>query len=506
MPDATCARCGRSFTALSTAPACPHCGAALETPDVAAPRARSSWRWPAALVLLLAVAAGAAALVVRDRMKEDYPSRWDPRVADLAAFVERERGLSFEHPVAVDFLSDADFRAQVTEHETPTKEDEARLESFEAVLRAVGLVTGDVDLLKLNEELVGDAVVGAYRFDDKRISVRGRTLDDERRSTLVHELTHALQDQHFHIADHDTQTSGEDAAFEAVSEADAEAVAQAWEQGLPEAAQEALARAQQDTAGEADFQGVPPVFVELLSFPYAFGPDLLQSVITATGRAGRDELFTRPPTSEENVVLPATYLAGQHVEMVDTPALRRGEKVVEGSEDDFGMVSLLVVLAERIEYPTAWAAVQGWSGDSSVAFTRAGVTCVRASVAFDEPAQAQRFEDAFGQWSQGFPATHSRAGRTVHLESCDPGPSGPSGRAAGHVSGIQGLGLRLEVVAGVRQAGASADRAACVADHVLESLGAERFQQLDEQANADPRSPAVAVLTRAGAQAGAACP
>ena len=39
---------------------------------------------------------------------------WDPRVQDLVRFVEAERGLTFEHPVPVDFLTPEQFRDELT--------------------------------------------------------------------------------------------------------------------------------------------------------------------------------------------------------------------------------------------------------------------------------------------------------------------------------------------------------------------------------------------------------
>jgi len=54
------------------------------------------------------------------------------------------------------------------------------------------------------------------------------------------------------------------------------------------------------------------------------------------------------------------------------------------------MLSLLVTLAERIGFSVAWPAVQGWAGDSLVAFERAGTTCVRSEVVFDEAVVAGR--------------------------------------------------------------------------------------------------------------------
>ena len=38
-----------------------------------------------------------------------------------------------------------------------------------------------------------------YSFRTKQITVRGRTLTPSVKATLVHELTHVLQDQHFRI-------------------------------------------------------------------------------------------------------------------------------------------------------------------------------------------------------------------------------------------------------------------------------------------------------------------
>ena len=463
--------------------------------------------WP---VLVLAVVllglAGAGALLAVGRFRSDYPKHWDPRVKDLAAFVERERGLVFKHPVHVDFLSDAEFRAQATEHDDLSSQEKADVEKDEAMLRAVGLLSGDVDLVEIGEELLGDGTVGLYRFDDERISVRGETLDDERRSTLVHELTHALQDQTFGLGDIQPESSGAQLALTAVAEADADEVELAWEETLSEEARNALYDAQDDTAGGADFEGVPEVFVELMGFPYAFGPDLLHAVIDKKGQSGRDELFTRPPISEEQIVLPASYLTGQPVQKVKSPKLVAGEKLVQGSADDFGMVSLLVVMAERIDYTVAWAAVQGWAGDAVVAFERDGRTCVRLDVAFDQASQAERFEAAFDQWSKGFRATHTRADRTVHVEACDPGTAGPAGRAEAHVSGVQGLAFRRAIIEELKAVQVEDARTSCIADKALEKIGANRFADLDRQARENPRSKAATQLQAAGAQAALACP
>lgn len=563
MANVRCAQCAQQFQAQAWTRACPHCGAEkaarcvicdtpvdlptrtcdihraapsdalaltppagpAHTPPAAPTYERPAWppspvaagdlipaprptrrRWPLAVlaVVLVGAAAGGGVLAVGTLGQSDYPKSWDPRVKDLAAFVERERGLPFSHPVRVDFLSDAEFRRQATEHEDLTVEEKAEVERSEAMLRAVGLLHGDVDLVEIGEELVGDGAVGQYRFEDERISVRGETLDDERRATLVHELTHALQDQNFNLGDVEPENSGAELAFTAVVEADADEVEEAWIDTLSDDARNALQDAQDDTAGEADFKGVPDVFIELMGFPYAFGPGLLHAVIADAGQAGRNELFTRPPVSEEQVILPSAYLDDEAVEKVVTPALAAGETMIEDSDGDFGMVSLLVVLAERIDYSVAWKSVQGWAGDAVVAFERGDDTCVRIDVVFDEAPQAEQFESAFAEWAKGYPATSSHTDRTARLESCDPGTKG-AGRAEGHVSGIEGLSIRGALIESLSEAGVPADRTGCIADGALDRVTANRFLELDRQLTENPTSAAITEVQTATARAAKAC-
>ena len=268
----------------------------MEILGAPSPPDRRRWLIVATAIVVVLVLGAAAFLVFGGDDGPSHPKAWDPRIADLVRFVEHERDLTFAHPVAVEFLPDAEFRKRVTAHDELTAKDRARLETSEASLRAVGLISGDVDLVKMNDELVGDGVVGLYDFDDQHILVRGDQLDDERRATLVHELTHVLQDQKFHISRHDTKTSGERDAYQAVVEADAEKVKQAWHDSLPAGARQKLDEAEAATNNQADFSGVPQVFVELMGFPYAFGPGFVDAIVDQKGPIARDEMFTdRPP-------------------------------------------------------------------------------------------------------------------------------------------------------------------------------------------------------------------
>ena len=86
--------------------------------------------------------------LIGDGDGEPEPAAWDPRVQDLVRFVEAERGLTFEHPVPVDFLTPEQFREELTtEAADMTPKDRRELRASEAIIRALGLLDGDIDLL-----------------------------------------------------------------------------------------------------------------------------------------------------------------------------------------------------------------------------------------------------------------------------------------------------------------------------------------------------------------------
>jgi hypothetical protein len=115
-------------------------------------------------------------------------------------FIEQQRGLQFVHPVTVKFLTVAAFQKQVTQSpDSLSKSDRAQLENSVAFLRALGLIEGKTDLLSSINKTSGESTLAFYSPESKTITVRGTTLDVATRVTLVHEMTHALQDQHFDL-------------------------------------------------------------------------------------------------------------------------------------------------------------------------------------------------------------------------------------------------------------------------------------------------------------------
>lgn len=376
-------------------------------------------------LLLIGIVAAAVVPLLGHR-GPGHPSRWDPRVADLAAFVEDERGLDFRHPVYVDFLTPAEYR-KITRRDAKdlTAEDKRQLNEAAGLLRAVGLVEGDVDLFKAGNELSDTGTLAFYDNDTQRVRVRGTKLTPALRVTLAHELTHAVQDQHFDLKKHlaDAKDSGESDAYRAVVEGDAERIEQRYVAQLStadKASYEKESKAQSNP-DQPIFKDVPDALVTFFEAPYALGSPFVSALDATEGNAGVDRALRVPPVSDEQLVDPLAFGSDDPVK-VPTPKLRAGEKRTD--DGDFGEMAWYLLLAARIDPHKALAAADGWGGDQYVQFRRDGKVCMRAAYRGDKAADTDQMAAALDEWQATTPAgnaTVSRHGATVELDACDPG-------------------------------------------------------------------------------------
>jgi hypothetical protein len=388
-------------------------------------------RWLPIAAVLVALLTGAAAvylLFVRDT-GPPHPDSWDPRVQELAEVVADERGLEFEHPVYVDFLEEAAFTKKVTsDEEDLTDEDRKEIEQATGMFRALGLLEGDLDLFDTFNDLNSAGIIGYYSYEDERIRIRGTELTPAVRSTLVHELTHVLQDQHFDLeemtekAEDDSSASS---ALDALIEGDARRIETAWRDDLSEEDRAAVveSKEEQSQGFEEEAVDIPEVLTTMMSSPYALGEALLAVAVEQGGDRAVDDLFERPPATDEHLLDPWTIVQDHAVAIdVDVPELADGEESF--GDGPFGAVSWLLVLAERIPVKDALTAADGWGGDAYAAFERDGKTCVRVDYRGDTRLDVRQMKTALSRWIKKLPQGHAnvrRDGSLLRFESCDPG-------------------------------------------------------------------------------------
>jgi hypothetical protein len=430
------------------------------------------WQVVTALGALVVLSAGVTVVVLR-QTASDFPKEWDPRVAALADFVQRERGALYKHPVPVDFLSPEEYSTRTrTEKGTLSEDDKAQQQQFEGTMRALGLLAAGVDLFKATNDLVDTGTLAYYDSVEERVVVRGTEVTPGVAVTLAHELTHVLQDQIYALDRYDGKqdevTSGQTYAFGALAEADADRIEKSYRDTLDQATKDAVDAESNAGLATLETAAIPTALTSLFGSPYALG-DAFVAVLKATKGQSVDAAFSKPPSTEEQILDPFEYIADHGPVPVDGPSTDGAEAFDQG---DFGAVSLMIVLAERIDPYQALAAATGWGGDSYAVFPKDGRTCIRLNVTGDTPDDTAELTDALGAWVAATPggaASTSRDGDMVHLESCDPGAAAVAG-TGGSEQAVQLAATRGYVAVGTLDDGATPDQAECYGSVLVNGL------------------------------------
>jgi hypothetical protein len=344
----------------------------------------------AVVIVGLLLAGVQGAVTVRGDRAVSLDSSTVAVIEELKAFVESARGLRFLEPVDVTVLEDDAFRRSLSGGQ-PTEEPDA--EVAVGVLRALGLLEGPEDLGPPGE-LDADTVAGFYDTETRELVVRGERLTPFVRQVLVHELTHALDDQHFDL---EPDFADEEAAlaFEALVEGNAVVVESRYLASLSPDEREAARSEEDATFGGRGGAGVPGILIELGSFPYRDGPRLVDALLRAGGQARLDDAFRAPPMSSAEVLHPERFLDGPGRAGV-APVRADGRVVDEGV---LGELILRLVLADSMTPEAASRAAAGWVGDRYVAWVSGPRTCVRATVVLDSGADATELAAGLRRWA-----------------------------------------------------------------------------------------------------------
>ena len=447
------------------------------------------------------------------------PEQWDERIAPVARAAEKIRGLAFEHPVPVRFLTDAAFRKRVTsDRDKLTKQDKREIRTTTETLRAFGLLPGHVDLFDAVNTARGDGVLAYYSPEDHEVVVRGKgPIDAPTRATLAHELTHVLQDQHFDLPKlekADGKEHPDSGALKALIEGDANWVEDKYVGEMSQADRQAYidSFSAADSTSSATASAVPGIVQFIIGAPYELGPFMIDALRATDGRAGVDAAFRRPPTNDAQMLDPAKLVLNTTARTVKAPKLGAGERRI-GESEEFGALSLYIMLASRIPAADAFAAADGWAGDRQITLRKHGTTCVRVAVEGRTPAATTRIRSALDTWAAAMPAgaasTRPR-GDGIELTSCDPGAAvaGPSEEKLTRAQTL--LSERNGSLIEVLQQKASPELAICfanglAADPLFTSLivdAGTSFSQLDDASQEQLRTVANGVAGRCRNAAG----
>jgi hypothetical protein len=403
---------------------------------------------------------------------------WDPRVKPIAKAVERIRGLEFDHPIKVSFLSDADFRKRFEAGEL----GDPSLRRTQRVQRALGLLGPDDDLLELAAD-AGASGVGGYYWLDK-IVIRGTKHDVFHDYVLAHELAHALQDQSGRDALGRDLTDDLDVFMAlVVSEGEAEWVAHQWLAHEPAARRQAFVhqeRAFRDGAYDDDLAAALPPIVSLQGgAPYSHGLELFETAVGGDGRRGLEALVANPPTDDAGVVDPFRDPSLERP-AVAPPTVPKGEHRI-GQAQRLGALGTYWMLASRIDPVRALAAADQWNGDSFVLTRRGTDTCVRATFNARQGVGSEALADGLTAWAAAMGTATVTTSETTHdvaVTTCGTPPEAPVDGALYAADAI--ITLRNAIVAhGLHDAAATTAISCGIEAHLHDARLVPLLQSVD---------------------------
>lgn len=319
-------------------------------------------------------------------------------LADLMLEAEQVRGLPFIGAPAVVILNDAEFSQRVTDliAEDLVEEDLAIDSAFFTML---GMLPVGTDLYGLLIDLYTEQVAGFYDGDAKELVVP--TAPDGftplQKITVVHELVHALTDQHFEFnTEFDTlndEGNGDDAAaFQALIEGDATHSQFVYLEGMSpmEAVQAATEALSYDSSV---LESVPTWMQADLTFPYEQGLTFVDAIVSSGGLAGIDDAYQDPPTTTEQVLDVAKYNRREAPrEMAPLTVELDGWDLYD--EATFGQWGLRLILSDSVSPGEATQAAAGWGNDSYREFSRDGDIAMAMAYVGDSERDAEELANA----------------------------------------------------------------------------------------------------------------
>jgi hypothetical protein len=224
---------------------------------------------------------------------------------------------------------------------------------------------------------------------------------------------HALQDQHFNLERFENPLRGQsdkDLAIHALVEGEATAVMleyllkphQLNITRLPIPLTTLFEQMQLSNHGGGEvLQTAPAVVRESLLFPYTYGTQFVQYLLTDASWDRVSEAYKTPPDSTEQVLHPERFLtrdAPVEIKLSPLePILGRGWK--KRLHDVSGEFGYFLILSQYLDRARAQQAAEGWDGDQLVLFEDAkkGRLLLAHLSTWDSMAEAEEFTTAYIQ-------------------------------------------------------------------------------------------------------------
>ena len=283
------------------------------------------------------------------------------------------RGLKFLSPVDYSVLSRKQIR-QTISGKLAEVFSEQEFKNMTDAKAAIGLLPPGFPLREKYIDLLGEQVAAFYdQHTHKLFMYEDASLDNaQNRVILAHELTHALQDQHFGLKRMPLEIKNNDDRANAASalvEGDATLV-------MSEYMLKNMSRQMFKDSMVASFsqnmkqlETAPRYLREMLVFPYLRGQEFCAALFARGGYQAVSDAYANPPSSTAQILHPEKYLASPREDPIPIEWANlsvKGQKPI--ADNTVGEMGIRVLFTEWLDARTGEQAADGWRGDRYVYF------------------------------------------------------------------------------------------------------------------------------------------
>lgn len=286
--------------------------------------------------------------------------------------------------------------------------DDAKRYADQRALEALGLIPKGYPLDEKLIALLTEQIAGLYDPKEREFFIADWTQPAEQRVIMAHELTHALQDQYFHVEKWEEEVkSNDDAQLARESVLEGSAMIAMVDYLLRKTGKSSRdikdfdpSLLVGDVNDSPELAQAPMVIQDEITFPYLPGAAFVQRALrTWNGWPDLHRLFENPPASTQQILHPDLYFRGVAPAQVDlapvTKAVPRGWKKLD--ENVLGEFSVNEILKQFIEKDQADAISPSWKGDRYAIYQReSGMqTLLLIRLKLADEAAATRFFSAY---------------------------------------------------------------------------------------------------------------
>ena len=319
-------------------------------------------------VSVLGPFAAAATLAEQNEPAEQDHLYTAEELAELEKATSQLRGLEFQQEVdyqVVDRASIREFMDKLMEEELPAE----KLENISIAYAKLGLIEEGVSLREAMLAMYSEQIAAFYDQKRKKLySIKGLPFSKEFQKVLiVHELTHALQDQNFDLSTLPLELEdNDDRVMAALSLVEGDATLAFTQYATREGSlslKDILAVA---TTGQKGLTEAPYVLRKNLMFPYMEGVRFVTRLYTEGGWEAVNKAFKDLPQSTEQIMHPNKYLKDKDDPV---PIVLPEFDSVAGREWDLlednvlGELNVKLLFTKFLGSLRAAAPSRGWGGD-----------------------------------------------------------------------------------------------------------------------------------------------